>query len=86
MSDTNESETPLDAKKREERLIALHDAVTEVLIARMQDGDLKAADITAAINHLKANGIEASSSSKAQGPIRKLYDSLPFVAEAGGDS
>lgn len=71
----------LEPNQREERLVALHDKVTDVLIAALsaEDGEaIPAATINAAINHLKANAIEHTHGKK-MGKLRSLVEGLPFT-------
>lgn len=58
---------------------ALHVAVAQDLLAKIQSGEASAAELSAAIKFLKDNGIEAL---PAEGsPLGNLVDSLPFNVE-----
>lgn len=62
---------------KEAALAKLHDAVTQALLQRVVAEDVCAADINAAINHLKSNGIDCSAGA-AQGQLLRLAERLPF--------
>lgn len=71
-----------DPNPREERLVELHDKVTDALIAALESVDCPAATINAAINHLKANGIEHTHGRK-MGKLSSLVQDLPFTEDQG---
>ena len=60
-------------------LDSLHRAVCEDLMAKIQSGEAKAADLAAAIKFLKDNGIEAIPVEGS--PLGNLVDNLPFNVE-----
>lgn len=72
------SEASEESLRPEALLIQLHEAVTETLLQRVRSGEATAAEITAAIKHLQANGID-SGTGKAQGPLLSLAAELPFA-------
>jgi hypothetical protein len=58
---------------------ALHVAVAQDLLAKIQSGEASAAELSAAIKFLKDNGIEALPTEGS--PLGNLVDSLPFNVE-----
>jgi len=64
------------SKASEEFLDKLHSALAEELLRRIQDGTATAADLSAARQFLKDNGIDAVP--KAGNPINNLMNNLPF--------
>jgi hypothetical protein len=59
-----------------ELLANLHNKLATKLLARIQDGDATAADLSVARQFLKDNGIDSVAAPGA--PITKLADVLPF--------
>ncbi|GGD03524.1 hypothetical protein GTQ45_02030 [Pyruvatibacter mobilis] len=76
----------MSSKASEEALERLHTAVAEELTRRIQSGEAKPADISAAVKFLKDNGIEADiGSSNADSATQKLADILPFPQSITGE-
>ena len=62
--------------KATETLNMLHEAVTNELLARIQSGEAKPADLTVAVKFLKDNGIEAIPTDGSI--LQALINELPF--------
>lgn len=58
---------------------ALHVAVAQDLLSKINSGEASAAELSAAIKFLKDNGIEALATEGS--PLGNLVDSLPFNVE-----
>jgi hypothetical protein len=67
------------SKATKDLLDQLHGALAEELIKRIQDGDAKPADLNAARQFLKDNGIEAVATPDSN--LGKLAQVLPFSDE-----
>ena len=66
------------AKAKDELLEALHGALAEEFLRRIKDGTATAADLSAARQFLKDNGIDAAP--KQGSPMNNLMENLPFEA------
>jgi hypothetical protein len=62
--------------KASETLNLLHEAVTNELLARIQSGEAKPADLSVAVKFLKDNGIEAIPTDGSI--LQALINELPF--------
>lgn len=62
--------------KVSETLNMLHEAVTNELLARIQSGEAKPADLSVAVKFLKDNGIEAIPTDGSI--LQALINELPF--------
>jgi len=62
--------------KATETLNMLHEAVTNELLARIQSGEAKPADLSVAVKFLKDNGIEAIPTDGSI--LQALINELPF--------
>lgn len=67
------------SKANEELLNALHGALANEFLRRIQDGTATAADLSAARQFLKDNGID--SVPKKGDPMHNLMENLPFDIE-----
>jgi hypothetical protein len=63
-----------------EKLQGLQDILIDEFIRRIQSGEATAADLSAARQMLKDNGIQAQVTEES--PFKTLVDSLPFEDEA----
>jgi len=66
------------AKAKDELLEMLHGALAEEFLRRIKDGTATAADLSAARQFLKDNGIDAAP--KEGSPMNNLMENLPFEA------
>ena len=65
--------------KNEKNLKELHNVLTEKLLQRVKDPEVKASDLNVARQFLKDNGIEAIPVDNS--PLKNLVDELPFNTE-----
>lgn len=64
---------------KEKKLEQLHSVLTDKLLEKIKDPEVKASDLNVARQFLKDNGIEALPVDNS--PLRALVDELPFDNE-----
>jgi len=67
---------------KEELLGALHEAVANDLLQRIQSGEATPAEISVAVKFLKDNGIEALAVENS--PLANILDEMPKFTEVKG--
>ena len=65
---------------KEKKLEQLHSELTDKLLEKIKDPEVKASDLNVARQFLKDNSYEVSPT--AENPLRDLVDELPFKDEA----
>lgn len=63
----------------QKKLEQLHEELTNKLLEKIRDEDVKASDLNVARQFLKDNGIEALPVDNS--PLKSLVDELPFSSE-----
>ncbi len=75
----NNGQCQCPTKSKEEKLSDLHEGLTNVLLEKIKDPEVKASDLNVARQFLKDNGIEAL---PVEGNnLSKLAEELPFSPE-----
>ena len=70
---------PEMSRAKDDLLDALHGALADEFIKRIKDGTATAADLSAARQFLKDNGVNAVPAPGS--PVNNLMETLPFSAE-----